>query len=139
MTDINTVTMTGRLTDNPDLVGNQGNIMRFTLAVNRSYKDGEEWKDEVSFFNWTKFKASEKYVALFSKGMLVTASGFAKLNRVESKKYKDKDGNPAKFDSVEFIATGISFAAPKKEEPAPTTPAKLSGGPEDFDDDSIPF
>lgn len=149
MNDINAVIMTGRLTDEPDLRGTNNDIMTFTIAVNRSIKDGDDWKEEAQFFEWIRYKTSEKFAAMLHKGMLVTCKGNASIRKVESKKYKDKDGNHAKYDSIQFIVDGrdgLSFAlpprdaqsAPKKEPSHYPDGQPIEGGPEDFEDE-IPF
>ena len=51
MADINHVVLVGRLTRDAELRYTQGGtpIVRFSMAVNRRKKTGEEWVDEVSF------------------------------------------------------------------------------------------
>lgn len=153
MTDINITAMTGRLTDNPDLVGKNGDILKLTVAVNRSVKDGDSWKDEVMYFDWVRYKTSEKFAALFHKGDMVTLKGRAVLSRVESGKYKDKDGNPHKFDCISFVCDsvdGLQRMAPSKPsaltadpefpDEVKAKPQSSAKGPEEWnDDDDIPF
>lgn len=141
MNDINTVIMTGRLVDKPDLRGTNGDIMSFTIAVNRSVKDGEGWKDEASFFEWTRYKTSEKYCDMLQKGMLVTCKGSAMVSKFKSSKYKDKDGKEIELSVVKFVCDnrdGLQFALPKKEQS--TSGGDGLKGPEAFDEgNDIPF
>lgn len=149
MTDISKTIMVGRLVDKPDLVGNNGDVMKFTVAVNRSVKDGETWKSEASYFDWVRFKTSEKFAAIFDKGDMVALSGRARTETVESKKYKDKEGNFHKTKSVVFICdpdgmvpcgSGKNADQPQAEAPkAPAKPQTSAKGPEEWVDDDIPF
>lgn len=153
MNDINTTIMTGRLVDEPDLRGNNNDILSFTIAVNRSVKDGDDWKDEAQYFDWVRFKTSEKFAAMLHKGMLVTCKGSASVRKAVSKLYKSKDGKEHEYNQIQFIIDGrdgLEFALPPKgertEKPMPThysdgTPIDDPKGPEHFEDDGddIPF
>jgi single-strand DNA-binding protein len=52
-TDINHVVLIGRLTRDAELssIPNGTAVCKFSIAVNRSKKDGDSWEDEPSFFN----------------------------------------------------------------------------------------
>lgn len=57
MANINSVVLGGRLVRNAELryTGNGLAICTFSIAVNRRRKSGDEWVDEVSFFDVTLF------------------------------------------------------------------------------------
>ena len=77
MTDINSVTIVGRLTR--DLNGSDQREYAFTpngqaranisIAVNRSRKQGDQWVDEANFFNVTIWgKTAENLLPYLKKG-----------------------------------------------------------------------
>ena len=53
MTDINRVFLVGRLTRDADLrFTNSGTpVGKFSIAVNRSRKNGDKWDEEVNYFD----------------------------------------------------------------------------------------
>ena len=53
MPNLNQLTVSGRLTQDPDVTSMASGQDRayFRIAVNRSYRVGEEWKEETSFFS----------------------------------------------------------------------------------------
>ena len=86
MKDINTVVLTGRITKDPELKYTSGGtaIMSFSLAVNYSKKQGEQWVDEVSFFDCNYFgKAAESVKQYMTKGQMVAIEGELRQERWE--------------------------------------------------------
>ena len=88
---LNNITLIGRLTANPELryIGEKGTaVSRFTLAVNRSYKN----KDGVSVTDFIPIeifgKSAEFCAKYLSKGKLVNVNGYMAID-----KYEDKNGN----------------------------------------------
>ena len=55
MNDINSCILVGRLTRDGELTYTQNGkaVLKITLAVNRSIKQGEQWADETAFFDVT--------------------------------------------------------------------------------------
>jgi len=53
MTDINHVMLVGRLTRDAELksIASGQAVCKFSIAVNRSKKNGEQWEDEANFFD----------------------------------------------------------------------------------------
>lgn len=86
MRDINVVVLVGRLTRDSELKYTKSGmpVSRFSLAVNRSKKQGEEWVDEVSFFDidfWGKgAEAVNRYLI---KGQQVGVEGELRQDRWE--------------------------------------------------------
>ncbi len=86
--DINSVLFTGNLTRDMELSYTQGGLAvgKFALAVNRSVKKGEEWVDEVSFFDAVLFgKAAESLKQYLTKGKPITIVGSLKQDRWRDK------------------------------------------------------
>lgn len=81
MTNLNHVVVEGNITRDAldDMKRSQSNDVAFgsfTLAVNRSYKEGEEWKDKTSFFKVKGFgKGYENACKHMTKGSSVTVEG----------------------------------------------------------------
>lgn len=136
MNNLNTVTMIGRLTRDPELrqTGNGTSFCRFGLANNRSYKAGNEKRDEVSFFNVTCWGRLAEVVNQYArKGKSVAIKG-----RLQQRSWEDKDGK--RQSSVDIVADEVHFLgghAPEADE-AGEQPAPEEGG-QTNEDDSIPF
>lgn len=104
MVDINSVTLIGRLTRDGELkYTNSGlAVLKFSLAVNRKKKSGDQWIDEVSYFDivlWGKQgEAIQKYL---QKGKQVAVSGELHQNRWE------QDGQNR--SKVEVVASNVQL------------------------------
>jgi len=104
MADINHVVLVGRLTRDSELRYTQNGtpIVKFSMAVNRRKKTGEEWVEEVSFFDvvfWGKMGESiNQYLV---KGKQVAVTGELRQNRWE------QDGQPR--SKVEIIANNLQL------------------------------
>jgi len=86
MRDINVVVLVGRLTRDSELKYTKSGmpVSRFSIAVNRSKKQGEEWVDEASFFDidfWGK--AAEAVNRYLVKGQQVGVEGELRQDRWE--------------------------------------------------------
>lgn len=109
MTDINSVTIIGRLTK--DITINytqQGSaIGRISIAVNRSFKRNGEYVEESDFFEVNVYgKTAENLRPYLTKGKRVGIEGSLKQNRWQ------KDGQ--KFSRVEINATTIELLSSNK-------------------------
>ncbi len=99
------VTLIGNVTNDPEMrftEGGNGKIA-FGIAVERSWKAGDEWKKETSFFNvigWDPLATEAARV--ISKGVRVMVSG-----RLQQRSY-EKDGD--KRSVVEIVADEISLS-----------------------------
>ena len=120
MTDINTVTIVGRLTR--DLNGSDQRDYAFTpngqaranisIAVNRSRKQGDQWVDEANFFNVTIWgKTAENLLPYLKKGKQICVEGYLKQDRWE------KDGQ--KQSRVSIVANNVQLLGGKSEGGAP--------------------
>ena len=94
MTDINSVTIVGRLTR--DLNGSDQREYAFTpngqaranisIAVNRSRKQGDQWVDEANFFNVTIWgKTAENLLPYLKKGKQICVEGYLQQDRWQDK------------------------------------------------------
>jgi len=91
MSDINVVVLVGRLTRDSELKYTKSGtpIARFSLAINRSRKQDDQWVDEANFFDvdfWGK--GAEGVNRYLTKGQQVAVEGELKQDRWE------QDGQP---------------------------------------------
>lgn len=93
---INLVSLTGRLTNHPEIkfTSSGKTYVRFSLAVNRNFKnvDGEREADFIRCILWGK--AGEAFVKFTRKGSLVGVSG-----RLQTQSY-EKDGHKVYITEV---------------------------------------
>ena len=104
MTDINNVTLVGRLTKDADIRYTTGGtaVLNFALAVNESRKQGEQWIEEVSFFDVTLFgRMGESIHKYMIKGKQVAISG-----RLQQQRWQ-KDGQ--NYSRIAVIANYIQL------------------------------
>ena len=93
MPSINTVSLTGRLVQDPDFKITENGTARLSarVAINRPYRDRDgQWQTESSFLNivvWREF--AESLADRLHKGSPVFISG-----RLRSSSWKDSDDNP---------------------------------------------
>ena len=109
MTDLNHVVLIGRLTQ--DLgsdersfgyVGNGQARANVSIAVNRAKKNGDQWVDEVNFFNITIWgKTAENLKPYLTKGKQICVEGHLKQDRWE------KDGQ--KQSRVTIVADNVQL------------------------------
>ncbi|MBR3814854.1 MAG: single-stranded DNA-binding protein [Spirochaetaceae bacterium] len=86
MNDLNQVMIIGRLTRDAELKYTAGGfaIASFSIAVNRRRKNGEQWVDEVSYFDVSLFgKSAENLNQYLIKGKQVGIQGELRQDRWE--------------------------------------------------------
>ena len=134
MTDINTLTIIGRLTSNCDLAYTAGGIARLNLsiAVNRSQKSGGEWSDKASFFDVTVWgKTAENISPYLSKGKQIAVHGYLDQQRWE------KDGQ--RFSKVCIIAEQVQLLGGKDAGVKQQAQGYTEAGSDDDFQEEIPF
>ena len=143
---MNVVILIGRLTDNPELRHTNNNIAvtRFSIAVDRGYKSGEE--RQTDFVNIVAWRQTAEFITkYFPKGQRIAVEGALRMNQ-----YQDKDGNNR--TSYEVVVDNAHFVEPKNSgngsfvaaEAVPAAPASFSNSDSgDFaeiaSDDDLPF
>jgi single-strand DNA-binding protein len=86
MADLNHVTLIGRLTRDAELKYTPGGlaISSFSIAVNRRRKSGDQWIDEVSYFDINLYgKSAESLKQYLTKGKQVAVDGELRQDRWE--------------------------------------------------------
>ena len=142
---LNTITIMGRLTRDPELRHTQNNtpVAAFTLAVDRDFsgKDGAE--KQTDFIDCVAWRTTAEFVSrYFAKGRMAVVAG-----RLQLRDWTDKDGN--KRRSAEVIADRIYFGDSKKDTssqsaPYGAQPHAASYSPQQYEeldepDDELPF
>ena len=102
---MNTICITGRVTQNPELKKTQSgvSVMSLSLAVDRDYKvNNEKVTDFIPVILWRK--TADVVSQYTAKGDLLSVVG-----SLESRKYTDSDGNnrtvwEVKADKVGFLS-----------------------------------
>lgn len=126
---MNRITLSGNLTRDPEVRYTQSGkaYARMGIAVNRPVKD-----KTVDFFNLVAWdKTAEIIGKHMSKGSRILVDG-----RLQTSKYKDKDGNER--TSTEVVVETFEFAgASKKKAAAPDPDDPYAGTP--VDDSDTPF
>lgn len=102
--DINHVVLVGRLTRDSELkYTNTGTaIAKFSIAVNRRKRSGDQWTDEVSYFDIVLWgKTAESLNQYLLKGKQIGVSGELRQNRWE------QDGQNR--SKVEVVANNVQL------------------------------
>lgn len=142
MSDINQVTIVGRLTRDPELRQTQGgtSYAKFSLACGRTYKVGDDKKEETSFLNCVAWGRPGEVIAQYcKKGKRLGVTG-----RLQQQSWTDSDGN--KRQSVDIVVEGFQFLDPQGErggggqqQQRQSSPPSQASEPYGSDDDDIPF
>jgi len=139
MAEINSVTIIGRLTREPETKFTQGGmcILKMSIAVNRRKKDGEQWVDEANFFDVDHIgKAAESVSKYLKKGSLVAIQG-----ELRQERWTDKEGQARSKVGIHALSVKLLDKRDGQAQGdfigAKSKPAQSMDG--DFDDDTIPF
>lgn len=126
MSDINNVSLTGRLTRDPELRVTTGGtqLLSFTLAFNTSVRNRQsgEWDERSNFIDCTMFgKRAEALLNYLAKGQKVAIAG--KLRYATW----DKDGQRHSkldliVDEIDFMAQRQNAAQPASAPASPQAP-----------------
>lgn len=140
MSDINNVSLTGRLTRDPELRVTAGGtqLLSFTLVFNTSVRNRQtgEWDERSNFIDCTMFgKRAEALLNFLAKGQKVAIAG--KLRYATW----DKDGQRHSkldliVDEIDFMAQRQNAAQPAS---APASPQAPMPPVVDTFDEDIPF
>lgn len=132
---MNTITLLGRLTKNPEAryTSTGKAVTLFTLAVNRPYtnSDGQREADFINCQAWGK--TAEVIGNHVSKGDRLLAEG-----RLQIRSYTDKEG--VKRYVTEVVVNRVEFIEQKKDSNVKTEASPMDDfRSADFEQDSIPF
>ncbi|NIP99204.1 MAG: single-stranded DNA-binding protein [Nitrospinaceae bacterium] len=105
MASFNKVLLMGNLTRDPELryTASGAAVASFGMAVNRRYKAGEEWKEDVCFVDITVWaRLGETCSEYLSKGSLVFVEG-----RLNYQTWETDTGQ--KRSKLEVVANNVQF------------------------------
>ena len=128
------VTITGNLTDDPDLrfTPNGHPVANFRVAVTARIKDGDSWRDgDTSFFRVNVWRQLAEHVA----ASLTKGDRAVVIGRLKSRSWETPDGDKRSVVEVEAdeVAPSLRWATAKPER-AKNGEAKASRSGE-FNDD----
>jgi single-strand DNA-binding protein len=134
MANLNKTFLMGNLTRDPELrhtaAGNS--VCNFSVAVNRTYRQNDELKKDVQFFNivaWNKIGENcSKYLA---KGRPVLVEG-----RLQNRSYKTDDGQ--KRYITEIVADNVQFLSSGRQS-SETNNYNTDDNYTGSDDEGVPF
>jgi single-strand DNA-binding protein len=104
MADLNHVTLIGRLTRDAELKYTSGGqaVCKFSIAVNRRRKNGDQWEDEPNFFDIVLWgRQGESLNSYLVKGKMVGVEGELRQDR-----WQQEGQNRSK---VEIIANNLQL------------------------------
>ena len=132
MSDINNVSLTGRLTRDPELRVTAGGtqLLSFTLAFNTSVRNRQtgEWDERSNFIDCTMFgKRAETLLNFLAKGQKVAIAG--KLRYATW----DKDGQ--RHSKLDLIVDEIEFLGQRQGAAQPAPQAPMPPVVDTFDED----
>ena len=130
MASFNKVMLMGNLTRDPELryTPNGAAVTSFGLAVNRKFKQGDEWKEDVCFVDITVWgKQGENCAEYLSKGRPAFVEGRLQYSTWES------DGQ--KKSKLEVVANTVQFLG-SRGDPQDGPPAGQAAVSEE---DDVPF
>lgn len=129
---MNNICITGRLTSTPEIKTTTSgvSVCSVSIAVDRDYKvNGEKATDFIACVFW---RGTAEFVGkYFSKGDMIAVVG-----SLESRKYKDKEGNSRTVWEVK--ADKVNFCGGKKEVSQDNT-QDFEDVSEEISDDTLPF
>lgn len=132
MSNINTATLSGNITRDPEKVEGH-DIAKFGLAVNRRYKKDDEYQDEVSFFDVTVFgKFADLVMRKLRKGQPCTVQG-----RLKQETWGEGDDKRSKIVLIANEIDGPGMYVKDEDVPA-LEQGTLTETPAPADDE-IPF
>lgn len=136
---MNIVTLVGRMTRDPEIrINNDSTVARFTVAVNREFKN-KDGKYDADFINCVAFSKQAEFVEkYFSKGMRIGLVG-----RIQTGSYTNKDGQKVYTtdvvcEKVEFIDSKSESKSESKPETKPSNDNGFMNVPAGIEDE-LPF
>jgi len=132
MSSFNSVVLVGNLTREVEtkFVPSGTAVSNFSIAINRKFKQGEETKESVDFFDIVCFgKVAESCGKYLNKGSSVLVSG-----RLSQRRWEADDGQ--KRSKVEIVAQNVVFMGGKKSDSA-SSAGRVEPLPEVSDE--VPF
>ncbi len=140
MASLNKIILLGNLTRDPELRYTPSGtaVSTFGLAMNRRYRQGDEWKEEVCFVDVVAYgRQAETAGEYLSKGNMALIEG-----RLQWRSWESETGQ--KRSKHEVVATNIQFMPRARDDgTGRSAPDNFGDAPEASiplpEDDDIPF
>ena len=138
---MNKIYLIGNLCRDPELTETNGGVKvcRFSIAVNRGYKDSED-KPLTDFFNITAWRTQAENCSKYLK----KGSKVAVIGSLQNRTYEDKQG--VKRTVTDIIASEVEFIGGKQNAEPDGDNSPTSGKQqakqttlEEVEDDTLPF
>lgn len=119
-------------------------VLKFSIAVDRRYKKGDEWVKEAVFPSIVVWGKHAEFIAShINKGVAVLVD----RARMDQRKWKDKQGveqhgteyHAEKVQILEWPAKDGERPAPRAQQHDDPGAVPSYGPPNDYDDDTVPF
>lgn len=131
---MNQVQITGRLTAEPQMNNGQTEVCRFTVAVQRSFKN-KNGEYDADFINCTAFgKRAETITKYFAKGNWIGLTGSWQTGSYTNNEGQKVYTNQLIVNNFEF---GPSNHSSNQQTQAPVTPSREQTV--DIDESELPF
>ncbi|MBM0868932.1 single-strand DNA-binding protein [Staphylococcus auricularis] len=131
---MNSVNLIGNLVADPELKGQNNNVVNFRVAVQRQFKNKQTNEYETDFINCVAFGRTAEIVSdNFTKGNKLGVTG-----SIQTGSYENKEGQ--KVFTTDVIVNNITFVESKKQKTVQQQSSK-----NDFDNinidigDDLPF
>lgn len=113
MTNLNRITLLGNVGSEPKTAATQSGrqVTRFSLATNKRYKDGEDWKTKATWHNVAVWGDSADYAAKIQPGSLVFLEGELTNHTYE----REIGGVKVDWPVTEVVVSSISVVKAKAE------------------------
>ena len=108
---MNKVILVGRLTADPELRQTQSGIAscRFTVAVDRKYKDAQTGEHQADFISCTAWRQTAEFISrYFNKGKMILVEG-----NLRTGSYTDKNHSDVTHYTTEVFVDNVEFCGDK--------------------------
>jgi len=111
---VNRVILIGRLTADPELRQTQSGVSscRFTVAVNRQFKNQQTGEYEADFVSCTAWRQTAEFVSrYFTKGQMIALTGTLRTGS-----YKDKNHSDVTHYTTDVFVDNVEFCGDKSKQ-----------------------
>ncbi|MEJ7152207.1 single-stranded DNA-binding protein [Staphylococcus ureilyticus] len=127
----------GNLVADPELKGQNNNVVNFRVAIQRAFKNKQTGEYETDFLTCVAFgKTAEIIANNFSKGQKIGITG-----SVQTGSYENKEGN--RVFTTDIAVNQVTFVERKqqgnKPQQAQAKDNPFANGCADISEDSLPF
>lgn len=131
----NKVILLGNLTKDPEIkyLPSGMPVANFSIAINEKYKKGDEWVENVNYFDIVVFsKQGESCNEYLSKGNPVLIEG-----KLQQRRWEAQDGT--KRSKIEIVANNVVFLGSGDGQSKPAKEKGKENGYAPVSEDDIPF